>query len=130
MVIQTPTSVLIESQFPQFFSEDGPNLVEFIKAYYQWMEQVGYATEVSKGILDKADIDKTLDLYVNYFKQEIMADIPDTVLTDRRALAKNIMDFYLTRGTSKSYKLLFRILYDDDVEILLSIDRHSKSVGW
>ena len=41
-------STLVEQQFPQFARDDGPNLVAFVKAYYEWTEQANNAIEVSK----------------------------------------------------------------------------------
>ena len=46
-----------------------------------------------------------------------MAEIPDDALADKRLLVKRIKDLYTTKGTIDSYKLLFKILYDEDVEI-------------
>lgn len=109
-------SNLIEQQFPDFVREDGPNLVAFVKAYYEWMEESGQVTDATKSLLSYRDIDATLDQYVVYFHDELMANIPQNVLADKRLLAKNIKSFYRARGSEKSYKLLFRILYDDDVE--------------
>ena len=36
--IEKHISVLIENQFPQFYREQGPVFVEFVKEYYRWME--------------------------------------------------------------------------------------------
>ena len=37
--IEKTISNLIPSQFPSFYNEQGPNLIAFIQAYYEWMEQ-------------------------------------------------------------------------------------------
>jgi hypothetical protein len=39
--IEKLISPLIESQFPSVYREDGPQLVAFVKAYYEWLENGG-----------------------------------------------------------------------------------------
>lgn len=39
--IEKLISPLIENQFPSFYREDGPQLVAFVKAYYEWLENNG-----------------------------------------------------------------------------------------
>jgi hypothetical protein len=39
--IEKLISPLIESQFPAVYREDGPQLVAFVKAYYEWLENGG-----------------------------------------------------------------------------------------
>lgn len=37
--IELTISSLIENQFPQFYKEEGPNFIAFVKAYYEWLEE-------------------------------------------------------------------------------------------
>lgn len=39
--IEKLISPFIESQFPDFYREDGPQFVAFVKAYYEWLENGG-----------------------------------------------------------------------------------------
>ena len=39
--IEKYISPLIEKQFPQFYLEEGPQFVAFVKAYYEWLENSG-----------------------------------------------------------------------------------------
>lgn len=110
-------SVLVEDQFPEFVREEGPKLVAFIKAYYEWMESSGQAADASKNILNYQDIDLTLDKFIEYFNREVMTSLPRNVLADKKLLVKNIQDFYKARGTENAYKLLFRILYDEEIDL-------------
>ena len=60
------TSYTIESQFPFFVRDEGPTLVSFIKAYYEWAEQANNALEVSKSLLEYQDIDTTPEKYLEF----------------------------------------------------------------
>ena len=117
MALDAKLSTLVENQFPAFYKEEGPKFLAFIKAYYQYLETTGKQQDIQRNLKNYKDIDTTLDEYIQYFRSELMAEIPDDALADKRLLAKRIKDLYTTKGTIDSYKLLFKILYDEDVEI-------------
>ena len=100
MATDSKTSVLVQSQVPGYLLEEGPNLVAFLKAYYEWMETTGQMTEQSKSLLANQDIDTTdLGKFYSFFQREILADFPETILADRRLVAKKIKDLYHSKGT-------------------------------
>lgn len=117
MANETFISALVKNQFPSFYHEEGPVFLEFIKAYYDWMEQSGKATDQIYTVRGNHDIDNALDEFIEYFRRDIIPSIPNSIVADKRLLAKHIKDFYQSRGTLSAYKLLFRILFNEDVEI-------------
>lgn len=106
----------IEAQFPEFLREDGPKFIAFLRAYYEYMEQTGKAGDAQRSLFDTTDIDRTVSDFVQYFHREFMQSIPRNVLTDKRLLAKYIREFYRSRGSQQSYRFLFRILFDKEIE--------------
>ena len=70
-------------------------------------------------LLDYKDIDSTVERFFGNFKDEFMATIPSKLASgvDKRAVTKNIVDLYRTKGTSEGHKLFFKMLLDEDVEI-------------
>ncbi|MAD24340.1 MAG: hypothetical protein CMO44_09235 [Verrucomicrobiales bacterium] len=126
MALTEKLSTLVERQFPAFYKEEGPNFLAFVKAYYEYMEQSGKAEDVVRSLSDYKDIDKTIDSFIQYFRSELMPEIPNDALADKKLLAKRIKDLYTTKGTIESYKLLFRILYNEDVEISFPADQMLK----
>jgi len=118
MATDNKISTLIESQVPGYLLEEGPNLVAFLKAYYEWMETTGQVTDASKNYLTNRDIDTTdLNKFYEYFRREVLADFPKNVLADKRLVAKRIKDLYRAKGSTAAYNLLFRILYNQNVSI-------------
>lgn len=109
-------SELIEKQLPGFVRQDHPKIVAFLEAYYEWMDQLEQPVGGTKRIALDQDIDTTLDQFVSYFKNEFLPRIPEKTLADKRKILKNIKQFYRARGTEKSFKFLFRILFDSDVD--------------
>jgi len=110
-------STLIESQLPGFILEEGPLLAKFIKAYYEAIEQDGEVTEVSRNLLAYADIDRTTSEFLDWFKREILVNIPRNISANERTFMKNVLDLYRAKGSEESYKLLFRALYDKEIEV-------------
>ena len=123
MAISEKLSTLVQSQFPSFYNEEGENFMAFIKAYYEWMETTDQTQHELKKLVEYKDIDDTLDEYIEYFRRTVMAEVPENAVADKRLLAKHIKDFYQSKGTLASYKLLFRILYNEDVEVNYPADQ-------
>lgn len=117
MEIDKTISNLVKYQFPRFYQAEGPTFVAFVEAYYEWMEQSGYTINASKSLLEYSDIDKTLDQFVETFKNEFLINFPSITTSNKRFLIKNIKDFYQSKGSTRGLQLLFRLLFDDDVEI-------------
>jgi hypothetical protein len=123
MAIDQLTSSLVKNQFPDFYKEDSPGFLLFVKAYYEYMEQSGKSIHELNKLKSYKDIDDTLDEYIEYFRRTIIPSLPISVVSDKRLLAKTIRDFYQSKGTLDSYKFLFRILYDEDVEVSYPADQ-------
>ena len=116
MATDKKTSVLVAEQLPDFVLEEGPKLQRFLEAYYEFMEQNAGAIDGTKNLLSYQDIDTTTDSFLQYFREEIYKNVPDSALIDKRLLAKHIREMYRNKGTEKSYKFLFRALYNEDVD--------------
>ena len=112
----TKISSQIETQFPGFVREEGPQFVSFLKAYFEYMEQDGNAVKQTRSIQNNIDIDRTVDSFVEYFRKEFMINIPSSVLADKRLLTKHIREFYRARGSQESYRFLFRTLYGKELD--------------
>jgi hypothetical protein len=195
MIKTRSISQLVQSQLPAFVRDDYPQFIEFLQAYYEWMEQNGAdvytakilnstfntivlpntaSTEINayegmnivalngpaKGhnrtiqsydpatntattvvpwtegfippintnmvirdtmypnkLIDYRDIDLTLDQFLNYFRDEFLFQIPGTILADKRKVLKHVKQFYQARGTENSFRYLFRLLFNEEIEI-------------
>ena len=115
-------SPLIDSQFPGFIREEGPNFVAFLKAYYEYAEQSGNPVDVIRGLPDYKDVDRTTDAILDYFVKDFMPNIPKSALADKRLMVKNIRQFYRSRGSEFSYRFLFRALFGLEIDLLYPSD--------
>ena len=109
-------SPLVEQQFPEYIRENGPRFVAFMEAYYEYMEQTGKAGHAIRTLNDNQDIDRTVVDFVEYFRREFALSIPKSALADKRLIVKHIREFYRSRGSQKSFKFLFHILFGTEVD--------------
>lgn len=119
MSIEKYISPFIQSHFPEFYKEYGSNFIAFTRAYYEWLESVGNPLEQSRSIYEYADIDTTIDTFIRYFKNKYMLSIPESIAVDKRLLSKHILDLYRSKGSLRSYELLFRILFNEDIQVYI-----------
>lgn len=117
MKIEKHISPFIASQFPSFYREEGPNFVAFVQAYYEWLEETGNVVNRSRTMLDTIDIDETEMEFIKYFKHTYISSIPESIIADKRLVVKHILDLYRSKGTDKAIKLLFRMLFNEDVTV-------------
>jgi hypothetical protein len=115
------TSILIENQLPEFVQLNHQNFVSFLNAYYEYLEQTGKLTYMTKNVPNFLNVDYVVENelpdFIEQFRKEYLSVIPKNVLADKALLTKHIKEFYSTKGTPKSFKFLFRILFDEDVDI-------------
>lgn len=112
-------SNLISNQFPSFYQEEGETFIQFVRAYYEWMEQEGNPIGEARRLMDYRDIDNTLEPFLEHFQKEYLYGIPFNIIANKRFLLKHILDVYRSKGTIQCYKLLFRLIYNEDVEVYL-----------
>jgi len=111
MITRPKISSVLPSQVPEFVREDYGTFIDFIKAYYEFLDQ-NYDSQFTS----LRDLDTTLDSFIQYFKNELAHNIPYTVVNERFLLSK-IKDQYLAKGSEASFKLLFKILFNKEVVV-------------
>ena len=117
--IEKYISNFVESQFPLFYQEEGPDFILFVKAYYEWLESSDNPIYQARRLKDYRDIDNTLEEFLENFQRKYLYGIPFSTIANKRFLLKNILNVYRSKGTIQSYKLLFKLLYNQDVEVYL-----------
>lgn len=111
LIKRTPIQSVVKGQIPEHIREDYPTFVAFVEAYYDYMQRNGVNLKQFR------DIDTTLDEFIVQFKKELAHNLP-IVVEDERFLLSRIKDQYLAKGSEASYKLLFKLIYGKNVELL------------
>jgi len=118
------TSLLVNRQVPEFIREEYPLFITFLEAYYEYLEtkqgtQLNDLTTKAKDLKYLADVDSSIDDFETNFFNTYATLIPNTVEVDKAFLIKNVLPLYLSKGSEGAFKLLFRMLFNDEVEVLL-----------
>ena len=108
-----PPLAVVQQLFPEFYREEYPSLVEFIEAYYQFLQSETFTGR----ILGIRDLDSTIDMFADQLRKELALAMPSETVLDKRELLRNAKAFYSSKGTEASYKFLFRALFGTNVEI-------------
>ena len=120
-------SNFIKNQFPLFYQEEGPDFILFMKAYYEWLEDewgnsddgFGGPIREARELQSYRDIDETIIRFLEFFQKKYLYGIPFNVIANKRFLLKHILDVYRSKGTIQCYRLLFKLLYNEDIDVYL-----------
>jgi len=102
--------------------EEKSKFNKFLDAYYKFLESNGNAQEVLQNIKSYTDIDTTVDSLLSNFFTNYASNIPQNLITDKRTFIKRVKDLYKTNGTANAHKILFRALYNEEIEIFYPED--------
>jgi hypothetical protein len=116
------TSLLIKRQLPEFVREEYPLFISFLEAYYEFLEnkqgtQKNDLTKVAKDLRHISDVDLSIDEFEQQFFNTFASAVPKDVLIDKATLIKNVLPIYLSKGTEKGFKLLFRLLFAQELDV-------------
>jgi len=117
-------SLLVNRQVPEFVREEYPVFISFLEAYYEFLEnkqgtQKNDLIAKSKDIRYISDVDDSIDDFEEQFLNTYATYLPKDTEVDKAVLIKNVLPLYLSKGSEKSFKLLFRMLFNDEVDIIL-----------
>lgn len=102
---------IVSEQFPEFVRSQYPVFVEFIKAYYKWVDQ-NYPSNYDQLL----DIDETTAEYVDYFKRSLDVDGVLSNIIDNRYV-KYIKQIYNSKGSEQALVRILQLVHGADVAI-------------
>jgi hypothetical protein len=116
-------SLLINRQVPEFVRDEYPLFITFLEAYYEYLEtkqgtQINDLTSVSKNLRNLSDVDDSIEDFEQQFFNSFATYLPKDVTVDKAFLIKNVLPIYLSKGSEGSFKLLFRMLFSEELELI------------
>lgn len=110
----------VNELIPRHIRSASQRLVEFLKVYYDYLNQDGGPTNELRHIVAENDIDETSAKYLDAIKDEIATIIPESDVMDRNTLYKRVVEFYRSKGTKEAVLSYFRMFFNDveDLEIV------------
>jgi len=132
--VDLKTSLLVNRQVPEFVRDEYPVFVNFLEAYYQFLEgtantgtSANTLVTTAKTLRDIRDIDASLDAFQTNFYNTYASLIPLDVQADKALLFKHLVPLYKTKGNDASFKLLFRLIFGVDIDVILPQNNVLKS---
>lgn len=105
---------LVKAHFPDFYQDEGPRFVDFVREYYRWMNSDGEALYGSRNLLDYRNIDTTSEDFLKYFKNKYFTGIPISAEANTRFLIKHAGDLYKAKGTERGVQLVIQGLFNQE----------------
>lgn len=106
---------------------ENTNFEDLFSAYYKFTEQSGQFYKESKILFDSFNYSNADEKYLKIFKEQLLRKFPDNGQIALEYFLKFSKVFYKSKGSEESYKFLFKVLYDADVEITYPSDYILKS---
>jgi len=110
-------SNFISDQFPEIYQSEAKPFVAFVTEYFKFLESNNQTINVNRLLLQNRDIDNTVDSFLIHFKNTYLQNLPLNTKVDTKFLVKHIKDLYTSKGSSRSFKLLFRLLFDEEIQV-------------
>lgn len=102
-------------QFPDIYRHSHPEFVNFVKAYYDAIEDT---QEVKfRNASQYRNVDTTLSYFLDSFRNKHLIDFPAVDDESTKFIIKHISDLYKRKGTEESIRMLFRLFYQEEIEV-------------
>ena len=106
-------SFLIKEQVPQYIRTEYPTFVTFLEKYYTFMDN-----NYSEPTNYVSDIDYAQEQFLDKWRGALVSDFPKLLQADKSFFYKRAKDFYEAKGSKRSIEAWFRVLFNENVEVL------------
>lgn len=106
----------IKYSLPEFIQTDYTTFVSFIEKYFEYMDEDGNPVNLLLNA-QYSDIDDLNDAELNKRATELAVDFPQLLQADRKTLLKKIKNIFESKGTERSIKAYFKLLYNEEVDV-------------
>jgi len=114
---KTKLDHFIERAVPSNIRDENPQFALFIEKYFEYISRDLGEYDLTSNLIDYMNIDKTVSAFYDDFKSMYAPLLPEKYKTSLSILVKNIKLFYQTKGTEESFKIFFRMIFDETVNL-------------
>lgn len=108
---------ILEHRLPEFVRESYPNFVSWIKDYLTWLEQDENFLRIIEDWRQNNEPSNNAEPYITAILKDLGFEAGQGLYVTKDVLLHTLRDFYLARGSEASFRWLFRVLFNADVEI-------------
>lgn len=109
-------SIFVEKSLPKFVDEDHPDFVEFVKKYFEFLEQEYNSLDLIINYLIYNDVDYIMEDLKKYYKEIYASSFPEQFFESFSFFIKHVREFYQMKGSEESFKYLFREMFNAPVD--------------
>lgn len=110
---------LIQSHYPAVYREQSPLLIEFTKAFYEWLQRETGPVKVLKSLPLYKDIDTTTNVLLDLIREKYLRGVQFNENTNKVLAIKKALDLYRAKGSQRAFDLFFRLIFSEIIEFYL-----------
>lgn len=114
--------VNIYDTIPQHILQDNKNFIQLLQDYYEFLNEKGMPINVITNMVKNNDIDRVDEEFISGIMSETMGDLPLEIQTNKKVFYNRVADFYRTKGTIESFRIFFRVFFNDTIDIIYPKD--------
>lgn len=111
------------SRIPDLIPEDVASrsvaFVEFLQKYYEFMNQEGMPSYAINNSLVQRDINSAVDEWLDMLYREVGYGYVLNKDANKANILRNLSEIYSAKGSLQSVKVLFRVIFGEEVKITL-----------
>lgn len=110
-------SQLINSIFPDHISASYPRLVEFAKAFFDYLETENKSSYYQNTLHKQRDIREQEEMFLSYIQRELGLYTNKSYAADPKLFYDYISTLWKVKGSEEAIKTFFRIFLGDEVTV-------------
>jgi len=116
------SKVNIYDTIPRHILADSENFIQLLQDYYEFLNERGMPINVITNMVKNSDIERADEEFIDNLMAETMVDLPFDPQANRKIFYKRVVDFYRTKGTIESFRVFFRVFFNDNIELFYPKD--------
>lgn len=110
-------SALVDQFVPEHIQSNYPNLIEFIKAYLDFLEETHGSGYFQNTLPAQRDIETQEEQFLRRIEQEIGLFVPREYEATPRLFYNKISELWRAKGSTEAIETFFRLFLNDTVEV-------------
>lgn len=111
-------SAIIKYKLPDYVRDEHEMFVAFVQAYVEYLEEEGNWLNYMNRFQRNLDVDRADNDFIERYLAEFASTFPHTTKIPTNQLLKLMREFYLSKGSEDSFRFIFTVLFDADIEII------------
>jgi len=108
-------SALIDQFIPDYIREHFPELIQFIEAYFRYLETSNESGYYQNTLPQQRDLERQDEIFLKSIEQELGLFVPREFESSPQEFYNYITDLWRSKGSQESIETFFRLLLNDEV---------------